>query len=106
MSPVPMPPVGFQTLAARRRAFILRDTAGCGTRSVDKKCWGAIRASWMLAVALIGFDRPKGMVDRSSQEISSRNPRFRVDYFLTKASTQFGTIRRARSTPRRSAPLR
>jgi ubiquinone/menaquinone biosynthesis C-methylase UbiE len=102
MSSVPIPPVEFQTLVCGPGGEPLFEEVGCWLRDalyhqgmlqpnanlLDVGC-GCGRLARALLDSPIGsytgFDRHKGMVDWCLQEISSRDPRFRFDYFDLKS---------------------
>jgi SAM-dependent methyltransferase len=102
MSPVPMPPIEFQTLVCGpgseplfgevgcwlRDALQQQDMLGPNANVLDVGC-GCERLACALLDApigsYIGFGRHEGMVDWSSQEISSREPCFRFDFFDLKS---------------------
>lgn len=102
MSPVPMPPIEFQTLVCGpgseplfvevggwlRDALSQQDMLGPHASVLDVGCGCGRLARALLNAPIgsyIGFDRHRGMVDWSSQEITSRDPRFRFDFFDLKS---------------------
>ena len=100
---IPMPPVEFQTLVCGIGCEPQFEEVGCwlrdfldqngmltsGVSLLDVGC-GCGRLARNLVESPIGsytgFDRHKGMVDWCVQEIGSRNPRFRFDYFDLKSA--------------------
>jgi SAM-dependent methyltransferase len=102
VSQIPMPPLEFQTLVCGPGVEPKFEEVGSwlcdalhqqgmlapGTSFLDVGCGCGRLARQLLGTAIgsyIGFDRHKGMVDWCAQEIGSRDPRFRFDYFDLKS---------------------
>lgn len=102
MSQIPVPPLEFQRLVCGpgneprfeevgswlRDALDKEGMLAPGTSFLDVGCGCGRLARQLLGTAIgsyIGFDRHKGMVDWCTQEIGSRDPRFRFDYFDLKS---------------------
>jgi SAM-dependent methyltransferase len=99
---IPMPPVEFQSLVCGPGSEHLFEAAGRGLRDLlrqhamltpgasvlDIGCGCGRLARYLLELPIgsyVGFDRHKGMVAWCAQEIGSRDPRFRFDYFDLKS---------------------